>query len=81
LPRLTLAASPEASGKPLSAFVDPALSLNEDGKRFDVGLVLHRVSQYARPLGSRSLVDLCQIGRAANDRGKRLVVIGRLKTT
>jgi hypothetical protein len=39
---VALAASPEAVGKSSSTFVDPALSLNEGGKRFGVGLVLHR---------------------------------------
>jgi hypothetical protein len=62
---VTLAAS--AAGKSRSTFVDPAFSLNEGGKRFDVGLVLHRVPQHARPLGSRSFVHLLSISGREND--------------
>jgi hypothetical protein len=66
-------ASPDATGKSRSTFVDAALALNEGGKRFGTRLVLHRISQHARPLRSCSLVDLLTISGAQNDRGKRFV--------
>jgi hypothetical protein len=71
--KLTLAASPEASGKPLSAFVDPTLPPDECGKRLGVCLILRGVPQHARPLGSRSFVDLVTISGAQDHSGKWFV--------
>jgi hypothetical protein len=49
--------------------VDAALALNESGQRFSVCLVLHRVPQHARPLGSRPLAYFTRIrcGAEGND--------------
>jgi hypothetical protein len=44
---------PEASGKPRGTLVDPTSALNERGQGLGVRLVLHRVPQHPRPLGSR----------------------------
>jgi hypothetical protein len=46
--------SPKTKCKSRSTFIDPALVLNEGGKRFGTRLVLRCVPQHARPLGSRS---------------------------
>src|ERR1700704_4479457 len=48
----------EASGKSRSTFVDATLPPDECGQGLDAHLVFHRVPHHARPLGSRSLVDL-----------------------
>src|SRR5436309_6604824 len=69
-------ASPE-TGKPRRTLVDATLALNEGGKRFRTRLVLRCIPQRARPLGACSLVNFCWIGGAADNCGKRLVVIGR----
>ncbi len=47
----------------------PPLALNESGQRFSVCLVLHRVPQHARPLGSRPLAYFTRIrcGAEGND--------------
>ena len=56
--------SPNTTSKSLSTFVDAALAQNERAKRLRIRLVLHRVPQHARPLRSRSLVDLLAISGA-----------------
>jgi hypothetical protein len=55
--RLVLTASPKTTRKSLSTFVDAALPLDERGKRFGARLVLRCITEHARPLGSRPLVD------------------------
>jgi hypothetical protein len=66
-------ASPETSGKSVSTPVDPALALNERGKRLSNRLVLRRIPQHARPLRSCSLVDFLTISGAQDHSGKRFV--------
>jgi hypothetical protein len=44
---------------------------NKRGKRFSICLELRCISQHARPLGSRSLVDFLAISGRENDGGER----------
>src|SRR5438093_12823354 len=69
-------ASPE-TGKPRGTFVDATLPPDERGKRFTMRFVFGTVTEHARPLGPRSLVNFCWIGGAADNCGKRLIVVGR----
>jgi hypothetical protein len=64
---------PQASAKSRSTFIDAALPLNEGCKRFGICLVLGCVPKHARPLGSRSLIDLLTIRGAKDDRRKWFV--------
>ena len=66
----------ETSGKSRSTFVDAALALDERRKRLCSWLVLPRILQRTRPLGSGSPVDLLGISGSEND-GRKWVVSRR----
>ena len=71
--RRAATASPQTRAKSLRTLVDATLAPDERGQRLSVRLVLRRVPQHARPLGSCSLIDLCGSAVSENDGGKRLV--------
>jgi hypothetical protein len=64
---------PQAPSKTRRTFVDPALALNESGKWFRTRLALRCIPQHARPLRSRSPIDLLTV-RGAKDHHRKWFV-------
>jgi hypothetical protein len=65
----------KALSEPGGTFVDAALSFYESFEGFGMELVFLRVPQHARPLRPRPFVDLGRIGRAADNCGKRVLMV------
>jgi hypothetical protein len=65
-PQLPTTTPPQTSGKPRGTFIDATFVPNKRGQGLRTRLVLHRVPQHPRPIGSRSFVDLVTI-RGAHD--------------
>jgi hypothetical protein len=58
-----------ATAESLRTLVDPAFALDKFVERLGRRFVLHRIPQHARPLGSRSLIDLNEKWEKAGKEG------------